>query len=115
MIFNGAAHWPPLSYRNYGPQAPAFGGPVGFYELPGAVFDTVFIPGEGDTPRASFTLIDGLLGDHEAAGGTITTVGGPAFDPSGFAIPALAPTGVVVFAVLLGLVAVLFLTRSRIG
>ena len=115
VLFNGGTLWPPVSYRNYGPQAPAFGGPVGFYELPGAIFDTLFILGEGDTPRASFTLIDGQLGDHEAAGGTITTVGGPAFGSAEFAIPAVGPAGAVVFALRLGCVAVLFLTRVRMG
>jgi hypothetical protein len=114
VLFNRGSPWPPTAYRNYGPQAPAFGGPVGFYEMPGAAFDTVFIPGDGDTPRASFTLTDGLLGDHQAAAATITTVGGPAFDSTQFAIPALGPAGAMIFAVLLGLIAVLFLTRLRL-
>jgi hypothetical protein len=58
VLFHQGAWWPPVSYRNYGPQAPAFGGPVEFYELTGATFDTVVIPGEGETPRASTAARD---------------------------------------------------------
>ena len=113
VLFNQGTPWPPTAYRNYGPQAPAFGGPIGFFELPGALFDTVNIPTEGDTPRASFTLTDGQIGDHEAGGGTIVTVGGPAFALAGIAIPAMGTAGAMIFAVLLGLVAVLQLARVR--
>ena len=116
VLFDQGSEWPPVSYRNYGPQAPDFGDPAVFYDLPGASFDTVFIPGEGDTPRASFTLIDGQLGDHEAADATIVTVGGPAFPAADLVgIPALGPAGAVVFSVLLGLAAILLLMRARVG
>jgi hypothetical protein len=115
VLFHGGSLWPPIGYRNYGPQAPDFGGPAGFYDLPGAIFDTVIVPGDGITPRASFTLTDGQLGDHEAADATISTLGGPAFAASEFGIPTLGAAGAVVFAVLLGLVAVLVLMRLRAG
>jgi hypothetical protein len=115
VLFHGGSLWPPIHYRNYGPQAPAFGGPVGFYDLLGAIFDTVIVPGDGTTPRASFVLTDGQLGDHEAADATISTLGGPAFSASDLSIPTLGAAGTLVFAVLLGLVAVLLLMRVRAG
>jgi len=113
VLFHQGSPWPPVAYRNYGPQAPDFGGPVGFYELTGALFDTVLIPGEGETPRASFTLTDGEPGDHEATGGTIETLGGPAFSAGDFSIPALGRTGTILFALLIALAAVVVLGRVR--
>ncbi len=116
VVFHQDSIWPPAAYRNFGPQAPAFGGPVGFYDMPGAIFDTVVIPGEGARPRTSFTLIDGQLGDHQSAGATIVTVGGPALASAAInAIPTMGTAGAGIFVLLIGLVAVWLLARVRMG
>ena len=64
----------------------------------------------------AFTLTDGGLGDHEVAGATIVTVGGPAFAAADVrGIPTVGRAGAAAFAVLLGLAAVLLLTRIRVS
>ncbi len=97
VLYHGAGAWPLGGYRAFGPIPPAFGGPSIWFSLPGVVFDLWM-----STPRASFSISDGALGDNTAVDGIITNIAGPAtaIPP----IPVLQPEALIVLMILLALV-----------
>ena len=94
-----------MTYRKFGPMAPNFAGPARFYTLPGVVYGTMNIPGEGTVRTATFTLTDQRLGDGSGVVGTIVDPSGPAISSSQGVAPVMSFGGLVALAALLGMVA----------
>jgi hypothetical protein len=106
FIMHGAMGLTPsMTYREFGPMAPNFAGPARFYTLPGVVFGTMNIPGEGTVRTATFTLTDQRLGDGSGVVGTIVDPSGPAISSSKGVAPVMSFGGLVALAALLGMVA----------
>jgi len=78
ILHGGAGLTAPLTYRKFGHMAPNYAGPQVFYTLPGVVFGTTFVTGEGMVPTAMFSLTDNQLGDDNSTANIIVDPSGPA-------------------------------------
>ncbi len=99
-----------MSYRKFGPLAPAFAGPSMFYALTSApphnlMLGTTTIPGIGTVPTARFTLTDNQSGDGSGTVGLIVDPGGPALAGAAAQVPAASPMGLAVMMLTLCAVA----------
>jgi len=68
----------PLTYRKFGHIAPNYAGPQLFYTMPGVVFGSTLVPGEGMVPTATFSLTDNQVGDDNVTLNIIVDPSGPA-------------------------------------
>jgi len=101
VILHGAAGMTPtLTYRKFGHIAPGYAGPQLFYTMPGVVFGSTVIPGEGMVPTATFSLSDNQVGDDNVAVNIIVDPSGPA-TPVAAAAPVASTRGLFGLALLL--------------
>ncbi len=110
VLFHGTTDLSAFSYRKYGPNPP--GGPVMWYDMPGAVFDTTVI-GLQTVARATFTLTDGAVGDDTGIDVIIFDQGGPGQLAPAVAIPTMTEWGMIIFVVFAVLAAVYYMRKKR--
>jgi hypothetical protein len=76
------------SYQKYGPTIPGDLSTLRWYTLPNVTFGNAIIHGQ-PAITASFTLVDGELGDYTGIDGKIVDPGGVAFEDNRIKIPTL--------------------------
>jgi hypothetical protein len=110
VLYHDRSSWPRIvQYRKYGPRTPGNDATVGWYLLPGVVFDVTAI-GSESVARASFSLADGELGDDTGVDGEIVDQGGPSIP--GAEIPMLSGWLLLVVALMLALAGAWVLRRT---